>query len=334
MNDDVQPWLTVSTERRTWLHLLGALGAMVLGAVLLVAAWAKTLDPRAFAAQITQEGLDFLVPAPAVALAALALEVFLGVALVLGARRRFILWPTAALVVFFLFLTGRAYWHDLQGTLPAEAASCGCFGNLVDRTPAEAFWQDLALMVPALVLAFLARPTEVAWRMEESAPRRRVAVAGLLALATVMLAWKAPELPLDDLATRLKPGVEVPALCAGSAEDGSEVCMSDILPEVAEGEHVVVLADLDEAFGGEAGRLSDYRWAERGPSLWVVTSASEEESFEFKFTYGPAFETREAPPALLRPLYRTLPRSFLVHDGKVIETYRGLPPLEDLGAAP
>ncbi len=333
MNDDVQPWLTVSTERRTWLHLLGTLGGMFLGAVLLVAAWAKTLDPQAFAAQIVQEGLDFLIPATAVALFALALEVFLGSALVLGLRRRFVLWPSAALVLFFLFLTGRTYWRDAQGTLPAEAASCGCFGNLVERTPAEAFWQDLALMVPALLLAFLVRPVEVAWRMEESAPRRRTALAGGLALATVLLAWKAPELPLDDLATRLEPGVDVLALCTGSAEDGSEVCMGDILPEVAEGEHVVVLADLDEAFGGEVGRLGEYRWAGRGPALWVVTSASEEQSFTFKFTYGPAFETREAPPALLRPLYRTLPRSFLVHDGKVIETYRGLPPLEDLGAA-
>ena len=63
--------------------------------------------------------------------------------------------PTAALVVFFLFLTGRAYVRHLQGIEPET--SCGCFGNLVQRTPAEAFWGDMLLMVPALALAFLAR---------------------------------------------------------------------------------------------------------------------------------------------------------------------------------
>ena len=36
----------------------------------------------------------------------------------------------------------------------AGRAGCGCFGNLVQRTPAEAFWQDLLLLVPPLLLAF------------------------------------------------------------------------------------------------------------------------------------------------------------------------------------
>ena len=51
-----------------WQRVLGALGGAVLGAVFLIAAWAKTLDPSAFADQITLEGLDFLLPAEIVAL--------------------------------------------------------------------------------------------------------------------------------------------------------------------------------------------------------------------------------------------------------------------------
>lgn len=302
-----------------WPRVLGIAGGVVLGAVFLIAAWAKALDPRAFASQITSEGLDFLLPASAVALIALALEVFLGGALLLAVRRWWILWPTAALVVFFLFLTGRSYWRAAQG-LVSDEAGCGCFGNLVERTPAEAFWQDLLLMVPALLLAFLGRD-------RGAPPRWRLAAVGAATLAVVLLAWKAPELPLDNLATRLKPGIDPMALCAGSAEDGTRVCMDAVLPEIAEGEHLVVMAELEDGpLGDHVEALNEYHWAGSGPSLWVLTDATAEQVFGFRFGRGPSFELREAPSALLRPLYRTLPRSFLVRDGRVVETYRGLPP--------
>ncbi len=317
-----------SAERpAVWKRGLGIAGAVFLGAVFLVAAWAKTLDPGAFADQITREGLDFLLPAGAVALLALALEVFVGGALVLAVRRWWILWPTTALVAFFLFLTGRTYWRFSRGLIDEDDAGCGCFGNLVERTPAEAFWQDLLLMVPALLLAFLARDRGA------RAPRLRLAAVGVATLATVALAWKAPELPLDDLATRLKPGVEPLAFCAGSAEAGNRVCMDAVLPEMAEGEHVVIMAQLNGSLGEHVEALNEYHWAGRGPKLWVLTGATDEELFRFRFSEGPSFELREAPGALLRPLYRTLPRSFLVRDGKVVETYSGLPPLAELAAA-
>ncbi len=313
-----------------WRRAIGVLGGAFLGAVLLVAAWAKALDPAAFADQITAEGLDFLLPAAAVALIALGLEVALGGALMLGIRRRWNLLPTAALVVFFLFLTGRAYVRHLQGIEPADGTSCGCFGNLVQRTPAEAFWGDALLMVPALLLAFVARDRG------PRQPRRRLAVVAALTAAFVAFAWKAPQLPLDDLATRLRPGVDPATVCVGSsgagpAEDGLEVCLDGILPELAAGEHVVVLADVTaEAFDSGVERLNEYHWAGDGPALWVLTGNTEEELFGFRFGKGPAFELRETPPALLRPLYRTLPRSFLVRGGRVVETWSGLPPLDDL----
>ena len=311
----------------TWKRALGVLGGCFLGAILLIAAYAKILDPTAFAAQITSEGLDFLLPAGALALIALALEVFLGAALLLAVRRWWILGSTSALVAFFLFLTGRAYWRFSRGIVADDDPGCGCFGNLVERTPAEAFWQDLLLMVPALLLAWLAFD-------RGARPRRRLAAVGVLTAATVLLAWKAPELPLDNLATRLKPGVEPLSICAGAAGDGSRVCMDAILPELAAGEHVVIMADLENGpLGDHVEALNEYYWAGSGPSLWILTSATAEQLFHFRFSRGPSFELREAPAALLRPLYRTLPRSFLVRDGRVVETYRGLPPLEELAAA-
>ncbi len=123
------------------------------------------------------------------------------------------------------------------------------------------------------------------------------------------------------------------ALCAGSGDE--RVCLSGIVPELAEGRHVVVLADLgSEAFGEAVRELNDYAARAGGdtPALWVLAAPSPEEKHAFFWKYGPSFEVREAPPALLRPLYRRLPRSFAVVDGKVTRTWSGLPPLAEAPA--
>jgi uncharacterized membrane protein YphA (DoxX/SURF4 family) len=293
---------------------------VVLGLVLLVAAWSKALDPMAFAREIEAQGLAGPAAAPALALAAIGLEVALGAALLLGLRRLWVLVPAAGLVAFFLFLTGRAYWQDLRGALPA-GAGCGCFGNLVQRTPAEAFWQDLAMLAPALLLAFVGRG-----RGGRTFPPLRTAAVALLALGAVGFAWKAPELPLDDLATRLKPGVELSSLCAG--RDEAATCLDAVVPDLVEGEHLVVLADLDDAgFQAAVADLNAFVAGPEAPSLVVLTEDDEEAQRAFYWRFGPAFELREAPAALLKPLYRSLPRAFEVRDGRVTRTFRGLPPL-------
>lgn len=299
---------------------IGTFGGAFLGGVLLFAVWAKAMDPSAFADQIRLEGLDFLLPAQAVALIALALETGLGLALLLGVRRKWVLIPSVLLVAFFLFLTGRAWYLTANG-LRSEAESCGCFGNLVQRTPEQAFWQDLLMLVPPLALAFLGRD-----RRARLFPPVRTAVAVLGAAVVAAFAWKAPELPLDDLATRLKPGVEVGSLCIG--EGGQQVCLDSIVPELREGEHLVVMAKLDDpetaksvdalnAFAGQAG----------SPRLWMLAPGTPEQHRAFFWQWGPVFEVRETPQELLRPLYRRLPRAFLVEGGKVARTFAGMPPL-------
>jgi hypothetical protein len=317
-----------SEQIPAWRRALGTAAAVVLGGVFLFAAYAKAIDPEAFAEQIRAEGLTLGLPVAALALAGLALEAGLGTALVLAVRRLWVLVPAALLSAFFLFLSGRNWWLT-ETCRRAPDASCGCFGNLVERTPAEAFGQDLLLLgVPAL-LAFLGRP-----RGGRRVPALRTAAAALAAAAVAVFAWRAPELPLDDLATRLAPGAEVAALCAG-AEPG-RVCLDAVVPELAAGEHVVVLAGLeDPELTGAIDRLNDYALAAApagAPALWLVNPDPLEAQRGFYWRWGPAFQVREAPPALLRPLYRRLPRSFYVRDGEVAATWSGLPPLERIAA--
>jgi len=324
---------TVTSERSLSVRftvpgLVGYLGGAFLGALFLVAAWAKAIHPTAFIEEIASRGLTLApvgLTAGAVAFLALALEAGLGALLLLGVRRLWVLVPTALLVGFFLFLTGQDYYRDLAG-LEAAASSCGCFGNLVQRTPAQAFWQDLLLMVPALALAFVGRP-----RRGKALPPVRTALGVVAAAGIAVLAWKAPALPLDDLATRLRPGAEVSSFCAG---EGSErMCLDILVPDLASGEGLVVLAELDEEFGEDVARINRYldgRYldAAGAPPLWVVTAAGPEERQAFFWTWAPGFDAVQAPEPLLAPLYRSLPRSFRVRDGEVVETWAGLPPFE------
>lgn len=328
MTDSISGSMTSDTpaERaRPRLYWLGTVAGIFLGAVLLVAVWAKALDPAAFAEQIRIEGLDVLLSAQAVALLALALEAGLGLALVLGVRRLWVLVPAALLVAFFVFLTGRAWWMSAHGLRAAE--SCGCFGNLVQRTPAEAFWEDLLLLVPPLALAFVGRD-----RRSVRFPPLRTAAVGLAAVAVAVFAWRAPELPLDDLATRLRPGVRVDEVCTGGEPS---VCLSTVAADLLHGEHLVILADVaDPALGEAVDPLNAYASQPGGPKVWLLSSATSEQLFTFRWTRGPVFTVVETPAELLRPLYRRLPRAFRVKDGRVTETYAGLPPLTQMATGP
>lgn len=314
----------------SWRWWLGTAAAVFLGAIYLVAVYAKAIAPGAFVTQIETEGLDFLVPAVAVAFVALAVEAAVGVALLANLRRLWVLVPTALLTLFFLGLNTRAWWLDARG-LREDAAGCGCFGNLVDRTPAEALVQDLLILGVPTLLVFLGRP-----RVGRRFPPLRTALVLLAALAVPLFAWKAPELPLDDLATRLKPGVEIAALCSG--REDTRICLDTLVPELTVGEHLVVLTTLDdETFLAAVDRFSDYALAagtaaaegDGAPPLWVLAPGTEEEHRAFFWSHGPAFELREVPQTVLAPLYRRLPRSFRVEGGTVTETWSGLPPLPE-----
>jgi len=322
-----------------WLGRSGYLGGALLGAVLLVAAYAKAIDPEAFAQQIRGEGLAPFGPPFGWAIAMIALEVGLGVALLLNLRRRTVLWVATLLVALFVFLTARTYWRATHGGISAaDAASCGCFGNLVERTPAEAFWQDLLMLVPALGLAWVGRPRAKAEAALQAARWRATAggIAGVSALAAGGFAWLAPGLPLDDLATRLSPGKTISALCAGAGDQ--RVCLDTLVPGLGTGSRWVVLADVRaNDFPALAEALNRYvqrAAAESLPAVDVLADLTQEEQMELFWRLAPAFELHEVPVAVLRPLYRKLPRTFFVEEGRVTRTYSGLPPEIGSVAAP
>lgn len=280
----------------------GGLAARLLGLVLLVAAYAKALDPPLFATQIGD-----LVPlspslAHAVALAMIAFEGGLGAALLAGWRHPLVLAVSSVTFVAFL---GIVAW---QMAYPSESAgSCGCFGQLMERTPQQALVEDVVFVVLSAV-AWLGRPTP--------APSRWLATAAG-ALAAGGLAIAAPSLPLDDHATALAPGVTVDA-----------TKLDEVVPELRSGRHLVLV--LDRAAPDAAARIAELNTRLRlpggGTTVWGVADDDPALANAFMWSAGPAFEVRSAPAAMLRTLYRTLPRSALVDDGRIVATWTGFPP--------
>ena len=66
----------------------------------------------------------------------IALEVLLGVALLLGWRLKPVSWLLLALTLFFTFLTSYVLFSG-------KIRACGCFGDCIPLTPVQTFTKDL-----------------------------------------------------------------------------------------------------------------------------------------------------------------------------------------------
>lgn len=210
----------VELPLRTWREPVSKVAAVFLGAILVVATIGKIGDPILFVEQIRKEGLDFLLPAYLVAVIGLAVEMALGMLLVLGVRHRLVLWASGLLVAFFVFLTGRNYYLVLTGQRD-PAYDCGCFGVFLQRTATEAFWQDLFLLVPPLVLACLSPSA-----LRSAVPAWKSAVTGLATLALVFYTLGFVDLPRHEPILAVAsgtPGLLHPAEHFGVWVDGEEL---------------------------------------------------------------------------------------------------------------
>ncbi len=343
--------------RRPLFVAIGVFAAFVVGAVLLYGVYGKALNPDAWVRHVEDQGivvpllrldLTFGLPSDVFAVLAIFVEGLVGLLLVFSVRRLWVLIPALLLSLLFIGISAREWHHADEKATPH--ATCGCFGTVTTRTPKEAFFQDLALLLVPSLLAFLGRPRTGPW-----IPRRRTTAAVVGAALAAGFSLVSPDIEaLDDLGTQLKPGRRVDSLCVGGE---SRICLGGkppagddpAVPQLGEGRHIVVLTQLDEPdFLAAIPTLNEYAdtWSERflaaedagadapsEPELWIVTSAVGDEGLAWsagdeESGRPPAtFTIRGIPDPLLTLMFRRLPRSFLVEGGIVKETWRGLPPL-------
>ena len=72
-------------------------------------------------------------------------EIVAGVAILLGWRMKLFSWLLLLLMIFFIFLTGYAFFSG-------KIHECGCFGNCIPLTAGESFIKDLVLLLLILFL--------------------------------------------------------------------------------------------------------------------------------------------------------------------------------------
>lgn len=77
----------------------------------------------------------------------IALEIVVGVGLLLGAYKKFFVWITFLLMIFFTWLTGYA-------ALSGKIATCGCFGDCFPLSSMQSFMKDIILIVLSIILLF------------------------------------------------------------------------------------------------------------------------------------------------------------------------------------
>ncbi|MEO6233147.1 MAG: BT_3928 family protein [Ferruginibacter sp.] len=76
----------------------------------------------------------------------IALEVVLGIALLIGWRKNFMLTLLLLLTIFFTFLTGYVLFSG-------KIRACGCFGDCIPITPMQTFTKDIILLILIISLA-------------------------------------------------------------------------------------------------------------------------------------------------------------------------------------
>ncbi|HZH36164.1 MAG TPA: MauE/DoxX family redox-associated membrane protein, partial [Flavisolibacter sp.] len=117
----------------------------------------------------------------------ITLEIIAGVALLLGWKKKPVLWLLLLLIVFFTFLTGYAY-------LSGKFTNCGCFGDCLPITPLTSFVKDIILLVLIIILLAGQRHIEPIF----TPPARAFALAASLFLSLGIQWYVLNYLPVAD----------------------------------------------------------------------------------------------------------------------------------------
>lgn len=101
-----------------------------------------------------------------------AVEIVLGIFLLIGFQTRLTLWLLLAMIVFFSFLT-------FYSACCNKVTSCGCFGDAIKLTPWESFWKDMILLILIAVLFAGERHIKPLFK-------NRILMAGIIGIGTFL----------------------------------------------------------------------------------------------------------------------------------------------------
>lgn len=137
----------------------------------------------------------------------ITLEIIVGLALILGASRKFTSWVFLITLIFFTFLTGFTY---LTGYVPdgvnffqfgkwgpyietnMKVTDCGCFGDFIKLKPYTSFIKDLFLLIPAIIFVIGAKRMHQLFTPVIRSVVLTVATAGTIFFCLSNYVWNEP----------------------------------------------------------------------------------------------------------------------------------------------
>jgi uncharacterized membrane protein YphA (DoxX/SURF4 family) len=136
----------------TMKSILVRIAQLFVGGLFIFSGLVKMNDPVGFSFKLeeyfSEEVLNLPIFEPLalpIAILLVAVEVLLGLALLMGIWKRFVLILLSAMIGFFTFLT---FWSAYFN----QVTDCGCFGDAIPLTPWESFYKDVVLSVLILIL--------------------------------------------------------------------------------------------------------------------------------------------------------------------------------------
>ncbi len=282
------------------MHVTARVLQIIVALVFLAAAGLKALHPEGFADQIRQ--YQFM---PDLAMIAawsfIIVEILLATALLVNLWTRTASWLLIAMLVFFIGIT----WY---GIVAGMSGSCGCFGSLVHRTPEQVIIED-ALMIAALGAAlWFIRGVHI----RTTTPK--LAVLSTFGLAAVFVTAFSAKLPVDDLTTALVPGAHFDSWPVES-----------LYKDLTRGTHVVFLfSTTSPTIEADVAIMNTVAATDGVQSAVALIVDGAEHLTELTFQYGLGVPAGALEPRFAKALYRTLPRSFILQDGVVMQAWSGL----------
>jgi uncharacterized membrane protein YphA (DoxX/SURF4 family) len=289
------------TPGRRAVRLLGHLCRLGLAYVFLAAGVLKGLDPEGFASEVAQYGLlpgALVIP---FAYVMIPIEVAVGAALLLNFRPALTLSAATALMLIFIGAIGYALATDQ----PLEG--CGCFGRALVRTPLDTLKEDVVFLAAGLVGLF-------ALKGGHGRGRWKGPVVAAIALASGAFVIASPHLPLDNMATGVRPGVVWQDLGVALAE-----------ADLTRGAQLVALMGMrDEA---SAAALEPLNALAASGAISIVGLHGDDDAAynEFFWSRGPAFPIYKVAPSDMKRMHRRLPRFLAVKEGRIVATWGALP---------
>lgn len=282
---------------------------IIVALVFLAAAGLKALHPAGFADQIRQYAIlpDLAMVA---AWSFILAEILLATALVVNVWTRAASGLVIAMLVFFIGIT----WYGIVAGL---SGSCGCFGNLVHRSPEQVIIED-ALMIAALGLAlWLQRGVHI----RTTTPK--LAVLSTAGIAAVLVTAFSGRLPVDNLTTALVPGAHFDSWPV-------ESLYKDLTRET----HVVFLLSTKSAtIDADVAAMNAVAASTAGTSTIALIVDGASELTALTFEHGLAMPAGALEPRFAKSLYRTLPRTFVLHDGRVAAVWSTIATPAEVGDA-